>query len=103
MNMNLLAILGLPGGSEWIVILLVALLLFGRRLPEVARSFGKSIVEFKKGMQDVKDDVQTPLKIEPPKASNSLPPATTREAQAAEPASVPKAESKEERATPAAH
>ncbi|MCC7293848.1 MAG: twin-arginine translocase TatA/TatE family subunit [Phycisphaerales bacterium] len=99
--MNLLAILGLPGGSEWIAILLVALLLFGRRLPEVARSFGKSIVEFKKGMQDVKDDVQAPLIIEPPKAANSLPAGTTREAMpGTDPSPGAKAESKEESAAP---
>lgn len=48
---------GLPGGAEWIIILVVALLIFGRRLPDVARSVGKSIVEFKRGINDVKDDV----------------------------------------------
>ncbi len=46
-----------PGPTEWIVIALVGLLLFGRRLPEVGRSLGKSIVEFKKGIRDVEDDV----------------------------------------------
>jgi len=46
-----------PGGTEWLVILVVALLLFGRRLPDVARSVGKSIVEFKKGLRDVKDEI----------------------------------------------
>ena len=48
---------GLPGGMEWIVILVIGLLLFGRRLPDVARSLGKSIVEFKKGMKDVRDEI----------------------------------------------
>jgi len=57
MQEHILAIFGLPGGVEWIVILMVALLLFGRRLPDVARSVGKSIVEFKKGMRDVKEDI----------------------------------------------
>lgn len=51
-----LAIFGLPGGPEWIVILLVALLIFGRRLPDIARSIGKSIVSFKKGLRDMDDD-----------------------------------------------
>lgn len=53
--------LSFPGGMEWLVILIVGLLIFGRRLPDVARSFGKSITEFKKGMRDVTDDVQSSL------------------------------------------
>ncbi len=45
---------------ELIIILIVAVLLFGRRLPEIARSMGRSLTEFKKGIReanDVKDDV----------------------------------------------
>lgn len=48
-----------PGGWEWLIVLIIALLIFGARLPSVMRSVGKSIVEFKKGMKDVKDDVDT--------------------------------------------
>ncbi len=58
------AIFGLPGGSEWIIIGLAALLIFGRRLPDVARSVGKSIVEFKKGLRDVKDDIDTQSRLD---------------------------------------
>ncbi|MBI1369823.1 MAG: twin-arginine translocase TatA/TatE family subunit [Planctomycetes bacterium] len=47
----------MPGGSEWIVILVVALLIFGKRLPEVGKSLGKGIVEFKKGLKGVEDDI----------------------------------------------
>lgn len=53
-----LAFLGLPGGSEWIVILIVGLLIFGRRLPEVGRSLGRSIVEFKKGIKGIEDEIE---------------------------------------------
>jgi sec-independent protein translocase protein TatA len=45
-----------PGPGELIVILLVVLLLFGaKRLPELARSLGKSLNEFKRGRDDVDD------------------------------------------------
>ncbi|QNN25172.1 twin-arginine translocase TatA/TatE family subunit [Planctomycetales bacterium ZRK34] len=48
---------GLPGGWEWIVVLIVALMIFGKRLPEVGKSMGKTIVEFKKGLRDVQSEV----------------------------------------------
>lgn len=49
---------GMPGGWEWIIILIVAILIFGKRLPEVMKSLGKGIVEFKKGVKGVEDDVE---------------------------------------------
>ncbi|HUS44679.1 MAG TPA: twin-arginine translocase TatA/TatE family subunit [Phycisphaerae bacterium] len=48
----------MPGPWEIIIILVVALLLFGRRLPEVGRSLGKGIVEFKKGLKGVEDEIE---------------------------------------------
>ena len=50
-----------PGPIEIIFILVVALLIFGKRLPEIARSIGKSLTEFKKGMKETKDDVAEDL------------------------------------------
>jgi sec-independent protein translocase protein TatA len=74
MNLQTLAFFNLPGGMEWIVILIVGLLLFGRRLPEVARSLGKSIVEFKKGIKDVRDDIEDHTRLEPPSTPRIEPP-----------------------------
>ncbi len=66
--MNALAMFGLPGGWEWALILVIGLLLFGRRLPEVGRSLGQSIVEFKKGVKGVQDEIED-ASDEPRKAS----------------------------------
>src|SRR3712207_7502117 len=49
--------IGMPGGAEWIIIAAIGLLIFGKRLPEVGRSLGKGIVEFKKGLKSVEDEV----------------------------------------------
>lgn len=51
--------LGAPGLPELVIFGTIALLLFGKRLPEVARSLGKGIVEFKKGVRGIEDEVST--------------------------------------------
>ncbi len=50
------------GPENWVVIALVALLLFGKRLPEVGRSLGKGIIEFKKGLAGIEDDMDQAVK-----------------------------------------
>lgn len=52
-----------------LVIGLVALLLFGKRLPEVGRSLGRGIMEFKKGLRDVHEELN---KEEEEKPRNKL-------------------------------
>ncbi len=57
---------GWPQGLDWLWILLIALLVFGgKKLPEIARSIGKSLNEFKKGLkevQDTKEDIEKDVK-----------------------------------------
>jgi len=60
MNVSLepLAIFSSIGPWELIIIGLIALLVFGGRLPEVGRSLGRGIVEFKKGLRDTGDEIK---------------------------------------------
>ena len=51
-----LAFISMPGGIEWIIIGLVALLLFGKRLPGVAKSLGQAMHEFKSGLSGTLDE-----------------------------------------------
>jgi sec-independent protein translocase protein TatA len=47
------------GMTEILIVMVIALILFGaRRLPELGRSFGKGIVEFKKGLKGIEDDTE---------------------------------------------
>jgi sec-independent protein translocase protein TatA len=42
---------------HWVIIGVVGILLFGKRLPEVGRSLGKGIIEFKKGLKGLEDEM----------------------------------------------
>lgn len=59
LNMQTLGILGNLSPWEMLMILALGLLLFGRKLPEVGRSLGRGIVEFKKGLKGVEDEIHT--------------------------------------------
>ena len=51
------------GYQELLVILIIVLILFGaQRLPDLARSLGSSVKEFKKGINEVKDDTNSTAK-----------------------------------------
>jgi len=54
-----LAFIGSLGPAEMLFVGIIALLLFGKKLPEVARSLGKGVIEFKKGLRGIEDDVDT--------------------------------------------
>jgi sec-independent protein translocase protein TatA len=54
------------GGQEMILIFFVVLLIFGpKKLPELFRSLGKSLKEFKKASSEIEDDIRTAMNSEP--------------------------------------
>ena len=77
---TLATIFGGIGMFEMIVLLFLGVLIFGKRMPEVGKSLGKGIVEFKKGLAGIEDDVNKPAAprndlpkaIEPPQATRSV-------------------------------
>ncbi len=69
-----LALIGPIGWPELLVIGLVALLLFGKRLPEVARSLGDGLREFKKGVKDTTSDWNSSSEEKPNPYAAARPP-----------------------------
>lgn len=53
--------LGMPGPFELCIIAVIAVLLFGKRLPETMRSVGSSVVQFKKGLREI-DTIEKEIK-----------------------------------------
>jgi len=71
-----MGIIGSPGMGEMLLLGVIALLLFGKRLPEVARNVGKTVNELKRAMSgftseidSVNRDLRRPMQSEPPKRS----------------------------------
>lgn len=65
--------LGGIGAQEILLILLIIILLFGaRKIPEIARGFGRSVSEFKKGIREVDEEIkkEEPERREPPEKKN---------------------------------
>ena len=59
------------GGNEWLIVAIVALVLFGgSQLPKLAKNLGSAQKEFKKGLAEGKEDEETP-------SSSNTPPTTT--------------------------
>ena len=59
MNMTNLLLLGfLPSGSEWVIIALLILLLFGgKKIPELMKGLGKGVKSFKDGVNEAKEEI----------------------------------------------
>lgn len=81
-------------GPELIIILVIALLLFGRKLPEIARGLGASVKEFRKGMEEEPKPAKTveagrvePAKVEAPAPDGAV----ARQAAPATPTTIPPA------------
>lgn len=70
---ELLGVLGPLGWPEIIIILFVVMLLFGaKRLPDLAKSFGKSIKEFKKATTSVEEDIRSGVEDDPRETTNGV-------------------------------
>ena len=56
-------LLSMPGGSEWILIVLVVLLFFGgKKIPELMRGIGKGMREFNDAKEHVKNEIEAGMK-----------------------------------------
>ena len=63
MNMSIALFGWVPGGMDMIIILVIMLLLFGNRLPNVMRNLGAGAREFKKGVQGIDEEMQEADKV----------------------------------------
>jgi sec-independent protein translocase protein TatA len=84
--------MGTFGPVHWLIVAAIVFLLFGNRLPSVMRSLGQGVVEFKKGLQGIEEDVKTSTnnstasRIEEPTAK----PRATADAEHGSPDSAPR-------------
>ena len=65
-------LISMPGGSEWIVIILVVLLLFGgKKIPELMRGIGKGMREFNDAKNNVSKEIEEGMKQKDEKPASS--------------------------------
>jgi sec-independent protein translocase protein TatA len=62
-NLGFIYLLSMPGGSEWLLIILFVIIFFGaKRIPELARSLGRGIREFKDATKGVQNEIEEGIK-----------------------------------------
>ena len=86
---HLLAFLPGVGPQEMLIFGVIAVLLFGSRLPEVGRSLGKSLMEFKKGLQGIESELHAAIH-QPTKSSTGHSAARLRESDDRDVPTAPK-------------
>lgn len=59
------------GPGEMMLVGMIALLLFGKKLPDVARSLGKGVTEFKKGLSGIQDEIREATSMEATESPSS--------------------------------
>jgi sec-independent protein translocase protein TatA len=63
MLLNSIFLLSMPGGSEWILIVLVVLLFFGgKKIPDLMRGIGRGVREFNDAKDNVKSEIESGMK-----------------------------------------
>ena len=93
--MQTLFALGTPGPVGMLIILVLAVLLFGNRLPEVARSLGRGLMELRKGLRGLEDEFRSAVDSatsQTPAANPSLTHAPREQTADREEATAPKFE-----------
>ena len=79
---RMLSLLGGIGHWELLIILVVVLLVFGARVPDVMRSLGKGVTQFKRGLQDVEDEIMNERTLPEKSADQSSDPHEAENASA---------------------
>jgi sec-independent protein translocase protein TatA len=75
---NLTFLIAMPGGTEWILIILAVLILFGgRKIPEFMRGLGRGIREFNDAKTNVKREIEEGMTEKEKSASSTSTTTTT--------------------------
>jgi sec-independent protein translocase protein TatA len=79
LSLNNLLFISMPGGSEWLLIVLAVLVLFGgRKIPEFMRGIGRGIREFNDAKNNVKKEIEDGINEKEPNKQASSTTTTTR-------------------------